>query len=74
MKDIKFSDFLNSLTDDDFAQLYSDGNSEVNRTIVPLGNAADEVVKLCVTKSGRFSLNLLQRYHEWLMQALSDQT
>ena len=37
MKDIKFSDFLNSLTDDDFAQLYSDGNSEVNRTIVPLG-------------------------------------
>ena len=74
MKDIKFSDFLNILTDDDFAQLYSDGNSEVNRTIVPLENAADEVVKLSVTKSGRFSLNLLERYHEWLMQALSDQT
>lgn len=74
MKNIKFSDFLNSLTDDDFAQMYSDGNSEVNRIIVPLGSSADKVAKLCVTKSGRFSLNLLERYHEWLMQALSDQT
>lgn len=74
MKDIKFSDFLNSLTDDDFAQLYSDGNSEVSRIIVPLGSSADKVAKLCVTKSGCFSLKLLERYHEWLMQVLSDQT
>lgn len=37
MKDIKFSDFLNSLTDDDFAQMYSDGNLKLTEPSSPWG-------------------------------------
>lgn len=72
-----FEEFLSTLTEEDYAEFSGRDNLMMFRVKTPLTDEdlnvlLQQLTSAAAAASGRFSIKLLQTYHNWLSQNLPD--